>query len=1067
MRKYLYSLILVCCYLTTHAQWPSNYNSAILVDGHQFNDIIYETLSDNSGGVFVVWKRSLSKDDWTNDIVLSYYNKEGLLQWGKVVFTTTAFSNLPNGTFLDETNIHLIADGYGGVVVTWQDGRNYPNVYISFADIYGQRINKDGQALWTTNGKLLVSGGGNGSVNISYVALKGANDEFYLVRSQLGYCLAGAGCPVTIDKIVAHRFDMNGTSLWTGEKEVYKTDNVEQQFVLDAVYDAVTNSIFITWQDARANTCSNASFGYGCIQNFDLYAQRLDGSSGNKLWLDTGVEVNTSLDNSSFGNDKSLRPQLLIDNSGGLIITWYDYRDNAGAYLYGMRLSKNDGSKIWTPLGKKLSTATLNDESGASYKLTSLADNSPILSFASSAKTIYAQKFNLAGSTLWGSIGKSVSDNSGNNVNPIIVSNDNEPVIVWTKHYSYGNETLYSQKLQQNGSPKWNSVRTINSGFGGWNAKAISDNTGGCIVAWTDYQLGNGNMEVKLSSLSSTGKFKGGLTLALGYGSGAKGQQIEIPLTVKDFTSILTTQFTIEWDNQVASLVSVDGFGLSSITSASFGLTQAANGKVTFSWDDPEANGQSLSEDATLFTLKFNLIGEPGSSTDLSITDSVIPVEVYDRDFEKLGTVKIAGAIYVDSYGFTFDVYYLNGNLAGGGRGGVQDVDLYISGQLVSITDAEGKALVNLLPDESNTINVITPTKNDSDKTGVDAGDLLLIRKHVLGSSVLASTYQMFAADVDHTGTITTLDIAYTRAYILGKQNDFKGKTWTFVNDYEFFTQATKYNIQSTPFTYLDNMAIDFDTQSVDDLLTPDALRFVAVKLGDIDASWAVNENAGGRIEQQSELTITATYPSTPSEETIEIPLTVSNFNDLAAFQFSLTWDKNKLQYQGTDMGSLTLALNEDKVGEGVMSVVWDHNQGKSSSLENGTEVLKLKFKKLEDKGSLQLNSSLTKAIAFDQAIKPVSIKFTEVGGENALINEMQTYPVPFKNELHTEFFLPEQSRVRIALYTTTGKEVYTYEDVFGKGQQKVIINTSNLSPGFYLHKIVAGNEVKVVKVVK
>lgn len=1044
--------------LAAFAQWPSNYLTSLSVGQSSYNDVLESTLPDGHGGVYVAWRKGSPPEGHYYDTYLSHVDKDGTVLWSQVVCALADHT---------ESLVTLMADGADGVIVTWLDSRNFANCTGCESDVYGQRVTANGTMLWPANGKLLASSGSYGTVRVGFKMLNGGNDDFYLLRSVNGSCHAVLGCQEVTDKIVAHRFDMDGNALWSSEQEIFKTTNVDQNFQADFSYDSATNKIFAVWQDSRANTCASPGYGYNCITNFDLYAQSIDGNTGAKMWADTGVPVNTTVDFSSFGDDKMPAPRILADAGSGVVITWTDFRDNTAAYLYGMRLSKSNGSMVWTAAGKKLSTAAVNVAYGASYSVVYGSNKATwYLAFAASTKTIYVQKFMANGTLLFGSAGKVLSDDAQNNVNPVLVENQDEPVITWTKHFGYASEIMYAQKLNADGTIRWATPRRINSGTGGWMHRSVTDAQGGAIIAWTDYEFGNDDMKVRLTSLTATGKFKGGLTLIGGYANGATGTYVDVPVMVEDFDNILTGQFTITWDPAVAQFESTNDYGMGSVAASSFGIANASSGKLTFSWDDPESNGQTLPSEAVLFTIRFKLVGTPGSLTDLTFDSSVTPIEFYDNDFEPVKAKTIAGQIYVDAYDFIFHVYAREGNTVGGTKTGLANVELYLDGNFMNITDWGGSASIGLVPPDPNSVQVVTPSYYEGTTDGIDAADLILARKHILGTAPLQSPYQIIAVDADQSGTTSTIDIAMIRALILGKIPDFQGTLWKFVNDYTHFQPADKYNMTTTPFWYLDTMPVDFESQNLDELLEPEALGFVAVRIGDVDASWASVLPVGRTTFQESVAFQAAYYPDATTGM-IEIPVQAADFNQVSAFQFTITWDANAMEFAGLESDALPIVFNDDHAAQGVLPVLWDHADGTSTSLTHGTTVMRLKFRKRGEQTAIQIGSSLTKAIAYTETLQPMSVTLLPADGDVENPYGVQVYPVPMNNELNAVFTLKESSSVRMVLTTLTGAEVLSVQSTFAKGFNHAVLNTAGVQAGMYLMKVTIGREQRIIKVVK
>ena len=108
------------------------------------------------------------------------------------------------------------------------------------------------------------------------------------------------------------------------------------------------------------------------------------------------------------------------------------------------------------------------------------------------------------------------------------------------------------------------------------------------------------------------------------------------------------------------------------------------------------------------------------------------------------------------------------------------NVKIYI-GSDSTTTNATGDYSFSNIPTEQNLS--VRFSKSDSYDNGVDAVDLVLIRRHILGITDLNSSYKTFCGDVDNSGEIDAADIVYVRRLILGINTTFPNTTpWRFVS---------------------------------------------------------------------------------------------------------------------------------------------------------------------------------------------------------------------------------------------------------------------------------------------
>ncbi|MEM1320750.1 MAG: cohesin domain-containing protein [Bacteroidota bacterium] len=102
-------------------------------------------------------------------------------------------------------------------------------------------------------------------------------------------------------------------------------------------------------------------------------------------------------------------------------------------------------------------------------------------------------------------------------------------------------------------------------------------------------------------------------------------ETVTVDFRVNDFTSILSAQFTINWDAEILQFTEITNFNLPDLNLATnFGTTNADGGLVRFSWLDLSVtNGVSLEDGEQMFSIDFKVIGEPGTSTLVSVIDSM------------------------------------------------------------------------------------------------------------------------------------------------------------------------------------------------------------------------------------------------------------------------------------------------------------------------------------------------------------------------------------------------------------------------------------------------------------
>ena len=108
-------------------------------------------------------------------------------------------------------------------------------------------------------------------------------------------------------------------------------------------------------------------------------------------------------------------------------------------------------------------------------------------------------------------------------------------------------------------------------------------------------------------------------------------QTFQVDLAVQDFTDMLGVQFTLKWDPEVLSFISVDNFGIADISlSNNFGLMNVEGGLLSFLWYDVNLAGVGIENDSTLFSLNFKVIGNPEDTASVMFTNTPTGIEFSD-----------------------------------------------------------------------------------------------------------------------------------------------------------------------------------------------------------------------------------------------------------------------------------------------------------------------------------------------------------------------------------------------------------------------------------------------------
>lgn len=374
------------------------------------------TVSDGAGGVILLWQDTRNGN---YDLFAQRYDAQGNALWtagGVPVCTNAAVQVSPA----------ICADGAGGALVAWRDGRGASN------DIYAQRLNANGTPSWTVNGIAVCSAAdhqdyptlipdGSGGAFIAWSDYRNGAASSYDLYAQhvlaggtaawsangLAFCTAtgtqymsrmvtdGSGgfyalfsdyrSGLSTNDLYLQRVSSAGAQLWTTNGVAVCTATGDQ-YVGPMDTDG-TGTVFLCWTDLRVA---------GAGTNFDIYAQAFS-SSGNALWATNGAAICTNTAQQRY-------PRMVLDGVGGAFVIWTDTRSGTTNDFYGQRVSPG-GQPYWTVDGQLLLTAdryrdlseALPDGAGGFYVV--WTDQ------RYGVNDCYAQRFNSGGTQLWTSGG--------------------------------------------------------------------------------------------------------------------------------------------------------------------------------------------------------------------------------------------------------------------------------------------------------------------------------------------------------------------------------------------------------------------------------------------------------------------------------------------------------------------------------------------------------------------------------------------------------------------------------------------------------------------------------------
>jgi hypothetical protein len=398
----------------------------------------------------------------------------------------------------------------GGSYVSWFDNRN------GGYDVYLQRLDRDGNPMWTANGILIadlsnsstqdygltVDGVGGCAIAFLDTRLGGVkvtvtrvDENGVQVWGDLGKQMPNAGASQNSPRVALsgdgaivvgwsesastglHRFELDGTNTWPSP--VYLTVSGANLTLAD-IRTGDGSSVIVS--GVRATGFAGAK---------TLRAQKVD-ASGALLWGPSHATI-FSTGSLQFGNF----PTFVSDGAGGAVFAWYT---TSPLQSFAQRVAA-DGTVLWGTNGIGVTTTTTRERTNPSVAFDPATQTTFVgwLERVPSTSNYgaYAQAFDATGARLWGSNGTTLlatQANFGTREMEAEVLNG-KGTFFYVRDTAFANGTLFAAQVNADGSPAWRGTnKTVSAATVGYSRLETISYGDHVVGVWQDTRNGNDDL---------------------------------------------------------------------------------------------------------------------------------------------------------------------------------------------------------------------------------------------------------------------------------------------------------------------------------------------------------------------------------------------------------------------------------------------------------------------------------------------------------------------------------------------------------------------------------------------
>lgn len=364
-------------------------------------------------------------------------------------------------------------------------------------------------------------------------------------------------------------------------------------------------------------------------------------------------------------------------------------------------------------------------------------------------------------------------------------------------------------------------------------------------------------------------------------------------------------------------------------------------------------------------------------------------------------------------------------------------------------TNQDGRYL--LKHNQNNELLLLSGEKLGDDLNGVSMKDAIMITQHLFGVNELNDPFQILAADVNGTESITISDVVEIRKLILGERDAFENRpSWMLGNPQAEMTLDNPWQFVSPI-----GLILDDNSQFSHDLL--------AVKTGDVSGDAKVKPDNVTRNDNSIEVNYFDKYLEHGTAT--DIVLSVSSREVIKGLQMALNLKNFILQ----DIHSSGLEIHDDNYSlsrSRILSLACVAEDYEVNEFKIHLQVIPLKSGQLSE--LIDINDRITPEIYLGQELIVHTPILTQRVSSNEDLN-VSVFPNPFRDQVTFAINHIAGQELNIELFNASGQLIFEREIQSDQPTSSVVLNNEELkfAEGLIIYKVSSEKEIKTGIIVR